>query len=233
MKLATLRNRKGFSLVEMAVVLVIIGLIIGAVMKGQDLITNARAKQVATAVNTWKSLAYAYLDRNGRLPGDSGKDGIIGNQGAVAGVTFSEYSGARSAVQQITDTMVNAPANPVVVGSTSFYTYFGNVPGKGGSFRSVMFICKDSACANTFTADELEIIKAIDTAIDGSANSSNGQFRASSMPLEALAGLTIPLEKVGYLSTTANFANYSTPTTSTTEWALTDRMAVWAFDRPF
>lgn len=233
--MSTLRNRKGFSLVEMAVVLVIVGIIIGAVMKGQDLMTNARAKQVTSAVNTWKALAFAYMDRNGNLPGDNGKDGVIANQGSAANNVYSEYSASRSSVMQIKNTMVNAPANPVKIGSLSFWVYFGNVPARGdAAFKSAMFLCKDSACANTFTADELEIVKAIDTAIDGSANAGNGQFRASSNALEeVIAGQTVAAEYIGYLSTKANFANFSTSTDYSLEWLNTDRMAVWAFDRPF
>ena len=42
--MAKLRNRRGFSLIEMAIVLVIIGIIIGAIIKGQDLMLNSRAK---------------------------------------------------------------------------------------------------------------------------------------------------------------------------------------------
>src|ERR1035437_5774725 len=72
-----LRNSKGFSLVEMAIVLVIIGVIIGAIVKGQDLIVNSRAKQVTSAASTWRNLAMPFMDRNGRLPGDGAKTGII------------------------------------------------------------------------------------------------------------------------------------------------------------
>ncbi len=41
----TLRNAKGFTLVELAIVLVIIGIILGAVLKGQELINNAKMKR--------------------------------------------------------------------------------------------------------------------------------------------------------------------------------------------
>ena len=239
--MVNLSNRKGFSLVEMAVVLVIIGLIIGAVMKGQDLITNARAKQVTTAVNTWKALAFAYMDRNGRLPGDYGRDGLIGDQGILStpALAFSEYSSTGtgnasvgSAIKELKATMTNAPSNPIVVGSVKFYTYFGNVPGKPSgsvsSRRNVMIICKDENCTDTFTADELEIIKAVDTAIDGSANAAQGSFRANTGALDTI--VPVKTEWVANLST---FSNFSTLSTLDTPWATTDKMAVWAFDRTF
>ena len=40
------RNEKGFTLVELAIVLVIIGIILGAVLKGQELINSAKIKRV-------------------------------------------------------------------------------------------------------------------------------------------------------------------------------------------
>jgi prepilin-type N-terminal cleavage/methylation domain-containing protein len=65
-----MRNSKGFTLVEMAVVLVIIGIILGAVIKGGDLIDNAKEKQFKSEVSTLTTSYYNYLDKYGRLPGD-------------------------------------------------------------------------------------------------------------------------------------------------------------------
>ncbi|HIP82225.1 MAG TPA: prepilin-type N-terminal cleavage/methylation domain-containing protein, partial [Desulfocapsa sulfexigens] len=42
-----LRNNKGFTLIEIAIVLVIIGLLIGGALKGQALIQSAKVKNVA------------------------------------------------------------------------------------------------------------------------------------------------------------------------------------------
>ncbi|MCH9742227.1 MAG: prepilin-type N-terminal cleavage/methylation domain-containing protein [Proteobacteria bacterium] len=67
-----MKQQKGFTLVEMAIVLVIIGLLLGGVLKGQELIENSRIKN---AVNDLKgiSAAYnAYFDRFRQVPGDDG-----------------------------------------------------------------------------------------------------------------------------------------------------------------
>ena len=61
---------KGFTLVELAVVIVIIGLIIGAVIKGQELIDNARINSIVTQVNSYKSAVTGFQDKYGALPGD-------------------------------------------------------------------------------------------------------------------------------------------------------------------
>ena len=68
-----MRNSKGFTLVEMAVVLVIIGIILGAVIKGGDLIDNAKEKQFKSEISLLTTSYYNYLDKFGRLPGDDDK----------------------------------------------------------------------------------------------------------------------------------------------------------------
>lgn len=65
-----LSNQKGFTLVELAIVLVIIGLIIGAVLKGQELINNAKLKRAYNQQREVAAAVYTYFDRYGMYPGD-------------------------------------------------------------------------------------------------------------------------------------------------------------------
>jgi prepilin-type N-terminal cleavage/methylation domain-containing protein len=69
----THNNQKGFTLVEIAIVMVIIGLLLGGVLKGQELITNAKFKKIATLYNGITAATYSYQDRYGALPGDDDK----------------------------------------------------------------------------------------------------------------------------------------------------------------
>jgi prepilin-type N-terminal cleavage/methylation domain-containing protein len=64
------RKQSGFTLVEIAVVLVIIGLLIGGVLKGREMITNAKIKRVENDFAGVSAAIYAYQDRYGVLPGD-------------------------------------------------------------------------------------------------------------------------------------------------------------------
>ncbi len=64
-------NDKGFTLIEMAVVLIIIGLIIGAVVKGKDIVTSAQQKKIYTKfVQSWQIAFNSYYDRTGWILGD-------------------------------------------------------------------------------------------------------------------------------------------------------------------
>ena len=66
-----MNNRQsGFTLVEIAIVLVIIGLLLGGVLKGQELITQAKIKNVANDLNGMSASIYGYQDRYKSLPGD-------------------------------------------------------------------------------------------------------------------------------------------------------------------
>ncbi len=66
----SLRNRKGFTLVELAIVLVIIGIILGAVLKGQEIINNAKMKRAYNQYREIMAAIYTYYDRYGKFPGD-------------------------------------------------------------------------------------------------------------------------------------------------------------------
>jgi prepilin-type N-terminal cleavage/methylation domain-containing protein len=70
-------SQKGFTLLELAIVLVIIGIILGAVLKGQELINNAKAKRVLNDMKGLAALYYTFYDRYGRFPGDCDNNGII------------------------------------------------------------------------------------------------------------------------------------------------------------
>lgn len=65
-----MKNQKGFTLVEMAIVLVIIGLLLGGVLKGQELIESSRIKNAANDINGVIAAYNGYVDRFRAVPGD-------------------------------------------------------------------------------------------------------------------------------------------------------------------
>jgi prepilin-type N-terminal cleavage/methylation domain-containing protein len=64
------RNQSGFTLIEIAIVLVIIGLLLGGVLKGQELINSAKVKNLAGDFKNIPIFIYGYQDKYKALPGD-------------------------------------------------------------------------------------------------------------------------------------------------------------------
>ena len=100
-------KQHGFTLVEIAIVLVIIGLLLGGILKGQELITSARVRNLITQIDGVKSAFYGFQDRYRALPGDfaqattqvpgdtssqngNGNGEIEANATNVAGTTVNE-----------------------------------------------------------------------------------------------------------------------------------------------
>ena len=96
-----LSKQKGFTLVEIAIVLVIVGLLIGGVLKGQEMITNAKLKRIESDNAGIAAAMFSYQDRYLQLPGDD----------ASAGTRFSIF-------KALTDpTVVNGDGNGVISGN--------------------------------------------------------------------------------------------------------------------
>lgn len=75
------RNQSGFTLIEIAIVLVIIGLLLGGVLKGQELINSAKVKNFAQDFKSVPLFIYGYQDKYKRLPGDD--NGAVARFGAT------------------------------------------------------------------------------------------------------------------------------------------------------
>ena len=65
-----MRKQQGFTLIEIAIVLVIIGLLLGGVLKGQELINAARVRNIASQIDGVKIAYLGFQDRFRALPGD-------------------------------------------------------------------------------------------------------------------------------------------------------------------
>jgi prepilin-type N-terminal cleavage/methylation domain-containing protein len=90
---------RGFTLIEMSIVLVIIGLIIGGILKGQEIIASAREKAVINQINAVRAAQNTYFDRYRSLPGDDpgAKERldariIDGDGNGIVGTSYSSTS---------------------------------------------------------------------------------------------------------------------------------------------
>lgn len=67
------KRQKGFTLVEIAIVLIIIGLLLGGILKGQELINSARVRNLADQSAAVQTAYYGFIDRYRQVPGDWAK----------------------------------------------------------------------------------------------------------------------------------------------------------------
>lgn len=64
------KHQQGFTLIEIAIVLVIIGLLLGGVLKGQELIQNARVRNIISQQDGIKAAYFGFQDRYRGVAGD-------------------------------------------------------------------------------------------------------------------------------------------------------------------
>lgn len=77
-----MNKQTGFTLIELAIVLVIIGLLLGGVLRGQELINSARVKNITRDFQNVQVYIYGYQDRFRAVPGDD--INAVGHVGAAA-----------------------------------------------------------------------------------------------------------------------------------------------------
>src|SRR5665811_1621055 len=64
------RNQAGITLLELTIVLVIVGLLLGGVLTGKVLIDLAKIKNFETDFKNLQLFIYGYQDKYGAIPGD-------------------------------------------------------------------------------------------------------------------------------------------------------------------
>lgn len=92
------KKQAGFTLIEIAIVLVIVGLLLAGVLKGQEMIENGRVKAAANDLNGVAAAYSSYLDRYKRLPGDDGlAPALVARGAAWAGMAAGDVNGVIAA----------------------------------------------------------------------------------------------------------------------------------------
>jgi prepilin-type N-terminal cleavage/methylation domain-containing protein len=90
-------RQQGFTLVEIAIVLVIIGLLLGGILKGQEMITQAKIKNAISDFSGISAAFHGYNDRYKALPGDD-----LNAAGRWAGAVSGDGNGVVSGLYSST-----------------------------------------------------------------------------------------------------------------------------------
>ena len=183
MKQITKNRQSGFTLIEIAIVLVIIGLLLGGVLKGQEMITQGKIRNVIADLNGIQAAYYGYQDRYRAPPGDD------------AGATrWGASMGVGNGSSRI-DGLYNASS--VTAETTLFWAHLrsaGFIPGPGSGAASFLqpinavggkIGAQDAAAAglgfggNIICSANLpaKIAQAVDSSMDD-GNGTTGQVRA-------------------------------------------------------
>ncbi len=183
------RTQAGFTLIELAIVLVIIGLLLGGVLKGQELINSAKVKNMANDFRNIQVYVYSYQDKFRALPGDDkaavqhvtatnngNGNGIIEGAWNATGATVESLNfwqhirlaGLATGSTVITDTTyspTNAEGGPVGVQSAST----PSITGLKGSY----VVCSGGILG--------KFAKELDTAMDDGNTATGIMMTASSV----------------------------------------------------
>ena len=100
-------KKDGFTLVEIAIVLLVVSLLLGGVMKGQELIDSAKVKNLGQDFRSIPAMVHAYQDKYRALPGDdrnarmhlcpgSSECTALGNGNGVIDGNWDDSSGSES-----------------------------------------------------------------------------------------------------------------------------------------
>jgi prepilin-type N-terminal cleavage/methylation domain-containing protein len=95
------KQQSGFTLIEIAIVLVIIGLLLGGVLKGQELITAARVRNLISNQDGVKAAYFGFLDRYRALPGDYSQANAVANIPSCAGCFGGDANGQITGAEAI------------------------------------------------------------------------------------------------------------------------------------
>ncbi|NQW93021.1 MAG: prepilin-type N-terminal cleavage/methylation domain-containing protein [Polaromonas sp.] len=109
------RKQAGFTLVEMSVVLVVVGLLFGAVVKGQEVVDFAKSQKLINDIKGTEMMIQNFAQTKSRLPGDCDADGIIDFPADASVSRIDADNGARSLQYDFTTTQVSYAVNTAAV----------------------------------------------------------------------------------------------------------------------
>jgi len=167
--------KKGFTLVELSIVLIIIGLIIGGVIKGTDLINSAQQKKIYnTWVKEWQIVINMYQDKTGNVLADGADNG--GETGAADGAMDDIDLNATSTVQdRLKEIGLTVPTSNVAASNGGAY----RIQGKYVTSEAVITLDKHATTGKNLmkiAGVPTDVAISFDTITDGVLGQGTGNF---------------------------------------------------------
>jgi len=237
MKHRHLARQSGFTLVEIAIVLVIVGLLLGGVLKGQEMIENAKTKSIVNDMTAIQAAYNGYIDRYKAIPGDEADTtmtarGWAGTAGALAttattangvlNVTLAQTFTSGAAATEAAafwralrgSGLLAGDATAVGVAALPRHAAGGllGVTGAVTYAQSGTFICASGLSTKQAAA--------VDTLIDGALPATNIGNDTGSLRADTIAAGTNPLAPVATIPTGLAYDE----STTTTPWTVCMKM---------
>jgi prepilin-type N-terminal cleavage/methylation domain-containing protein len=217
-----MKKNAGFTLIELAIVLVIIGLLLGGVLKGQELINSAKVKNLAADFRNVPVYIYGYQDKFKAMPGDdksavthlgasaTNSTGSTSGDGVINGVWDSNTAADESILFWQHVRLAGLAPGPTVIPTGTDMSSFVPSNSNGGrigvsattpitGMPGTYFMCSSGIDA--------KYALQIDTTIDD-GNTSTGSIRAvatSSAPATAIAPAVITTTTTGAYTVCQSF----------------------------
>ncbi len=175
------RKQRGFTLVELSIVLIIIGIILGAVIKGKDLIRSGEQKKLYNAwIKEWVVTYNNYYDRTGWILGDDASDTNAVRDGIIDNAVTQDNIRAQLAAVGLEGPSEGPTGNEF---QRRYNASDGNQYSLELSFRSnmgygnsiVLMSDHNNNCAHTGGIPN-DLAIALDRIIDGTTNCTDGDF---------------------------------------------------------
>ena len=217
------KKQSGFTLVEIAIVLVIIGLLLGGILKGQELINSARVRNMADQNSGIQAAYFGFIDRYRQVPGDwaalpaaqaigdatvtlgGNGNGRIDNDITEAAAVFSQLSKSNFLGGGFTPaTLATAPANEG--------DYIANIASPVNAFNGPLILTRNAGYSGTTSTRlnlhmgvnvPVSIARELDIKVD------------DGLPNTGVLRMTIPDGTVTTFDTISFVSNVATCTTDT------------------
>ena len=206
-------KQHGFTLVEIAIVLVIIGLLLGGILKGQELITSARVRNLITQIDGVKTAFYGFQDRYRALPGDfSQADTQI--PGETAGNTAVDGNGNAIVEGPNTPaTAVNGAVNSKE--ATLVWDHLSHSGFINGTYSYASTISSSTTPTNPWGAYvDLEYDLLYDSLAPATSTARHNYKTGNQIPVDILAEVDRKIDDGNALTGTVRFSTYTSPNTA-------------------